>query len=242
MPIANGGLLPLGGRREDNARFAGPKSRPAKSSSRLVGRTVFAPNRRPSRPRRRRAIIPSTIEDRWNGITGRAASAEPPSRTGLETFLRVWTASPNGIRVPRGGRESATKRETVHQQVYQNRRGSRQELFSGACTDKRRRRAKDAEIEPPGDAQVLFRNRSLPCRDGSLRFLPLLGARAFGDGSRDRFRRSPSSPMSSAARMMRPTPRRSARPCHAMRFVPLKSAKSQAALMLPKTPWSSSAR
>jgi transposase len=35
------------------------------------------------------------------------------------------------------------------------------EFFSAACAGKRRRPAEDAQTEPPGDAQVLFRDR--PC-------------------------------------------------------------------------------
>jgi transposase len=38
------------------------------------------------------------------------------------------------------------------------------EFFSAACAGKRRRPAEDAQTEPPGDAQVLFRDR--PCLVG----------------------------------------------------------------------------
>src|ERR1700730_7197525 len=82
----------------------------------------------------------------------------------------------NGIIMPRRGRRSATKRETVREEVYQNRRRSSQELFSDPRACERSRPRRDAEVEALEDARILFAYRPPPQRYGGLRLGALLGA------------------------------------------------------------------
>src|ERR1700737_405723 len=82
----------------------------------------------------------------------------------------------NGIIVPRRGRRSATKKETVREEVYQNRRRSSKELFSGPRACERCRPRRNAEVEALEDARILFADRAEPHRYGGLRLGALLGA------------------------------------------------------------------
>src|ERR1019366_4680843 len=99
----------------------------------------------------------------------------------------MWTASPQRHLLPRRGRRSATKRETVHEEIYQNWRRFGQELFSDSRAGERRRPRRDAQVDAHEDAGVLFADRTVPRWHGGVRFGALLGSRTRGDGSRSAF-------------------------------------------------------
>jgi hypothetical protein len=74
------------------------------------------------------------------------------------------------------GRFSATNEEAVHEQVYPNWCGFRQEPLSGSCARGRGERRGEAQIEPVEDASIFHPERAAPGRHGGLRLSALLGA------------------------------------------------------------------
>src|ERR1700722_16611429 len=96
----------------------------------------------------------------------------------MQTMM-VWTAPPKRHQV-QSVTAGASQRETVHEEVYQNRARSGQELFSDPRARERERGADDAQDFAGEAARVLCGGGAVPDRHGGLRFGALLGARIGG--------------------------------------------------------------
>jgi len=115
-------------------------------------------------------------------------SLTPDTDTFIQKCFALMFASPFGgfnirHRHKKSGKyRSATEREAVHEEVYQNRSRSGQAVFSGSRASRRGWAGRHAQAAARWFSCVFRRGGALPDRHGSLRLGALLGARASRHG------------------------------------------------------------